>query len=140
MTTLYLGRHMTRAKYDNEKVYFEESLHIIYLEIKTHMFPISNVTAIFFKRTHAHATNGRYRPAAKESKIQYADRFSLAKRIEHPIGHVKVHFLTFIFFSDLFESRHCRRLKLVFHERKETGADLRETRQLYFFEINKNRR
>jgi len=105
------------------------------------MFPISNVTAIFFKRTHAHATNGRYRPAAKESKIQYADRFSFAKRIEHPIGHVKVHFLTSILFSDLFESRHCRRLKLVSRERKEIRADLRETKHSYiFFEINKNRR
>jgi len=97
------------------------------------MFPISNVIAIFFKRTHAHATNGRYRPAAKESKIQYADRFSLAKRIKHPIGHVKVHFLTSILFFDLFESRHCRRLKLVSRETRDRGGFERNETRLYFF-------
>lgn len=84
------------------------------------MFPISDVAAIFFKRTYTHPTYGRYRPAAKKSKIQYADRFSLAKRIEHPIGHVKVYFLTSILFSDLFESRHCCRLKLVSRQTRET--------------------
>lgn len=87
---------------------------MIHLEIKTHMFPVSDVTAVFFKRTYAYPTNSRYRPAAEKSKIQHADRFSLAKRIEHPIGHVKMYFFTrSLLSSDLFESRSRCRLKFT---------------------------
>lgn len=103
---------------------------MIYLEIKTHMFPVSDVTAIFFKSTYAYPTNGRYWPATKKSKIQHADRFSLAKRIEHPIGHVKVHFLTSVLFSDLFESR-CR-LKLGSRESNDEYL-LANGRRIVFF-------
>lgn len=52
------------------------------------------MTAIFFERTYAHAAHAGYRPATEKSKIQHTDCLSLAERVEHPIGHVKVHLPT----------------------------------------------
>lgn len=54
------------------------------------MFPIAHVISILLEHSEAHSTYGRYRPATKKSEIQNADCLSLAERIEHPIGHVKV--------------------------------------------------
>lgn len=63
---------------------------LIYLEIKAHVLPIAHVVAVFLEHAKAHPAHCWYRPATKKSKIQNADCLSLAERIEHPIGHVKV--------------------------------------------------
>lgn len=80
------------------------------------MFPIANMTAIFFERTYAHTTHGGYRPAAKKSKIQHANRFSLTERIEHPISYMKMNFLISVLFFHLFYSWFSYHLKLILHQ------------------------
>lgn len=75
------------------------------------MFPIAHVVAILFKHSKAYPAHGGYRPATKKSKIQNTDRLSLAERIEHPIGHVKVQFLGpvsfFLFFFKIIMLLFC---------------------------------
>lgn len=86
----------------------------IYLEVQTHVLPVADMTAVLFERAYAHTAHGRYRPAAEKSQIQHADGLSLAERIEHPIGHVKVHLpTTSVLSSPRVESRP-RRLQMSF--------------------------
>lgn len=73
-----------------------------YLKIKTHVFPIAHVVAIFLEHSKAYPTHRGYRPATKKSKIQNTDCLSLTERIEHPIGHVKVQLPGLVSFFLLF--------------------------------------